>query len=200
VSSLKLAVADRRKDPIVSFPSALAWERWLEEHHVTAAGVWLKLPKKGSPAPGPSYAEALEVAICFGWIDGQKAAHDAGAWLQRFTPRRPRSKWSQVNRDKASRLIDEGRMRPAGLEQVELARADGRWDAAYEPQSTASVPDDLAVELDRSPKAAAFFATLNGINRYAILYRIHDAKRPDTRAKRIRKFVEMLERGEKIHP
>ncbi|MDQ6776190.1 MAG: YdeI/OmpD-associated family protein [Actinomycetota bacterium] len=194
-------MADPRKDlPIVSVASALEWEQWLDEHHLTADGVWLKLAKKGSPTPSPSQAEAVETALCFGWIDGQGAPHDDTSWLQRFTPRRKRSKWSQVNREKATRLIAEGRMRPAGLDQVELAKSDGRWDAAYEPQSTATVPDDLAAALEQSPAAAAFFATLNRINRYAILYRIHDAKRPETRARRIRKFVEMLERGEKIHP
>jgi uncharacterized protein YdeI (YjbR/CyaY-like superfamily) len=185
---------------IVSVASAREWEQWLEEHHRSAPGVWLKLAKKGSPTSSPSQAEAVETALCFGWIDGQGAPHDDTAWLQRFTPRRARSKWSQVNREKALRLIDEGRMRPAGLEQVELARSDGRWEGAYEPQSTATVPDDLAAELERSPKAAAFFATLNRVNRYAILYRLHDAKRPETRARRLRKYVEMLERGEKIHP
>jgi uncharacterized protein YdeI (YjbR/CyaY-like superfamily) len=207
-------VAGPRPDlPIVSFASALEWERWLEENHQTSPGVWLMIPKKpasaqpasaqpasAQPAPGPSYADALEVALCFGWIDGQKAAHDAAAWRQRFTGRGPRSRWSRINRDKAERLIAEGRMRPAGLEQVELARGDGRWDAAYEPQSTATVPEDLAAELERSPAAAAFFASLNSVNRYAILYRIGDAKRPETRAKRIRRFVEMLENGEKLHP
>jgi uncharacterized protein YdeI (YjbR/CyaY-like superfamily) len=194
-------MADRRPDlPIVSFAAAAEWERWLEEHHETSAGAWVKIAKKDSPTPGISYAEALEVAICFGWIDGQKAPHDSAAWLQRFTRRGPRSKWSKINRDKATRLIEEGRMRPAGLEQVERARSDGRWERAYESQSTAEVPEDLAAELARSPKAAAFFATLNRVNRYAILYRIGDAKRPDTRARRIRKFVEMLERGEKLHP
>ena len=185
--------------PIVFFASPLEWEQWLEENHLSAAGVWLKLAKKGS-APGPSYAEALEVALCFGWIDGQKAARDDTAWLQRFTPRGPRSKWSRINTEKATRLIAEGRMRPAGLDQVEFARSDGRWERAYEPQSTAAVPADLAAELERSPAAAAFFATLNRVNRYAILYRIDEAKRPETRVRRIRKFVAMLERGEKIHP
>ena len=192
--------APRPDLPIVSCASAREWELWLEEHHRAADGVWLKIAKKGSPTPSPSQAEAVESALCFGWIDGQGAPHDDTAWLQRFTPRRKRSKWSQINTEKAMRLIAEGRMRPAGLEQVELAKDDGRWEAAYEPQSTAVVPDDLAAEFDRSPQAAAFFATLNRVNRYAILYRIHDAKRPETRAKRIRKFVEMLERGEKIHP
>ncbi|MEA2198636.1 MAG: hypothetical protein QOJ25_2687 [Solirubrobacteraceae bacterium] len=190
-----------RKDlPIVSFATALEWERWLEQHHGSAAGAWLKFAKKGSGDESVSQAEAVEVALCFGWIDGQAAPHDEAAWLQRYTPRRPRSKWSQINREKATRLIDEGRMRPAGLTQVELAQADGRWEAAYEPQSRATVPEDLAAELERRPEAAAFFATLNRVNRYAILHRIHDAKRPETRARRIQKFVEMLERGEKIHP
>jgi len=198
--------------PIVAFASSLEWEQWLEENHLSSPGVWLKIPKKPppkpppkpkpppNPHPRPTYAEALEVAICFGWIDGQKAAHDADAWLQRFCGRGPRSRWSRINREHARRLIAEGRMRPAGLEQVELARGDGRWDAAYEPQSTATVPDDLAAELERSPGAAAFFATLSSVNRYAILYRVGEAKRPETRAKRIRRFVEMLERGEKLHP
>lgn len=189
--------------PILSPVSAREWEQWLETNHPTSAGVWLKIPKKGSATSkhsGPSYAEALEVALSFGWIDGQKAAHDDAAWLQRFTRRGPRSKWSRINREKATRLIAEGRMRPAGLEQVELARDDGRWESAYEPQSTATVPPDLAAELERKPAAKAFFATLSSVNRYAILYRIGDAKRPETRAKRILRFVEMLERGEKLHP
>ncbi|HWF74941.1 MAG TPA: YdeI/OmpD-associated family protein [Solirubrobacteraceae bacterium] len=186
--------------PVLSFASASGWEQWLEANHDAVSGVWLKFAKKGSPTPSLSQAEAVETALCFGWIDGQAAPHDDVAWLQRFTPRRSRSKWSQINRDKATRLIAEGRMRPAGHTQVELAKSDGRWEAAYEPQSTAQIPDDLAAELERSPKAAAFFATLNRVNRYAILYRIHDAKRPETRARRIVKFVEMLERGEKIHP
>jgi uncharacterized protein YdeI (YjbR/CyaY-like superfamily) len=195
------AIADRLEDlPIVSFASALEWEQWLDEHHLSADGVWLKLAKKNSGVPSLSQAVAVEVALCFGWIDGQGAPHDDTSWLQRFTPRRSRSKWSQINREKATRLIAEGRMRPAGVEQVELARGDGRWERAYAPQSTAAVPDDLAAELERSPAAAEFFATLNGVNRYAILYRIGDAKRPETRARRIRKFVEMLERGEKLHP
>jgi uncharacterized protein YdeI (YjbR/CyaY-like superfamily) len=186
--------------PILSFASAREWEVWLEEHHATAAGVWLKLAKKGSPAASVSQAEAVVVALCFGWIDGQAAPDDEAAWLQRFTPRRPRSKWSRINRERATRLMEEGRMRPAGREQVERARADGRWDAAYEPQSAATVPDDLKAELERSPKAAEFFATLNRLNRYSIIFRVNDAKRPETRARRIQKFVEMLARGEKLHP
>jgi uncharacterized protein YdeI (YjbR/CyaY-like superfamily) len=194
-------VAEQHKGlPILSPSSALEWERWLEEHHRSASGVWLKIAKKGSATTSPTYAEALDAALCFGWIDGQKASYDEFAWLQRFTGRTRRSKWSRINCEHATRLTAEGRMRPAGLEQVELARADGRWDAAYEPQSTSTVPDDLAAALERSPAAASFFATLSRLNRYAILYRIADAKRPETRARRIARFVEMLERGETPYP
>jgi uncharacterized protein YdeI (YjbR/CyaY-like superfamily) len=194
-------VAARRDAlPILAPPSALAWEQWLDEHHGSSPGVWLLIPKKGATTPGPTYAEALEVAICFGWIDGQKASHDDAAWLQRFTARGTRSRWSKINREHATRLMAAGRMRPAGLEQVELARGDGRWEQAYESQRTATVPDDLAAALQADPDAANNFATLDSGNRYAILYRIADAKRPETRAKRIRQFVEMLARGERLHP
>lgn len=192
---------ERRQDlPILPFASAEAWERWLEENHAEAAGVWVKFAKKGSGTPTVSTKEAIEVALCFGWVDGQLAPYDEAWWLVRYTPRQPRSKWSQLNRERATRLATEGRMRTAGAREVELAQADGRWDAAYAPQSTASVPDDLAAALAANPEAAAFFATLNRVNRYAILYRIDDAKRADTRAKRIEKFVQMLARGERLHP
>ncbi len=147
-----------------------------------------------------TYDEAVEVALCFGWIDGQKAKAGDDAWRQRFTPRGPRSKWSKINRSKAEALIERGAMKPAGMRAVELAKADGRWDAAYDAQSTATVPADLQRELRRHPKAKAFFATLDSANRYAILYRIQDAKKPETRARRIESFVAMLERHEKLHP
>ena len=147
-----------------------------------------------------SYAEAVELALMYGWIDGQvKRSEEAGFYLQRFTPRRARSKWSQINRDKALALIESGRMRPAGLAEVERARADGRWDAAYAPPSRMEVPDDLRRALDATPAAAAAFAGLSGQNRYAILFQVHDAKRPETRARRIQRFVEMLARGETPH-
>ena len=146
-----------------------------------------------------SYAEALEVALCFGWIDSQKRGFDEECFLQRFTPRRPRGRWSRINREKAEALIEPGRMRPAGLAEVEAAKADGRWDAAYEGQRTAEVPADLQRELDARPAAREFFATLDSANRYAIVYRLGEAKKPETRERRLRKFVEMLERGEKIH-
>jgi uncharacterized protein YdeI (YjbR/CyaY-like superfamily) len=186
--------------PVVGFASAQAWLAWLEENHDGSAGLWLKIAKQGAPAPTVSYAEAVEVALCYGWIDGQKGRLDEHYWLQRFTPRKAGSKWSKINREKAERLIGADLMRPPGLRQVEAARADGRWEAAYQGQATATVPPDLAQALEGNPEAAAFFATLTGVNRYAILYRIQDAKRPQTRAARIEKFVAMLARHETIHP
>ena len=182
------------------FASQTDWEAWLESHHANTAGIWIKLAKKASGIPSVSYKEALETAICYGWIDGQKAALDDQHWLQRFTPRGPKSIWSRVNRDKATELLVAGRMRPAGIRQIELSQADGRWEAAYDPQSTIAVPDDFAKELEMHPPAKAFFSTLNSINRYAILHRIQTAKRPETRANRIHTFIEMLLRHEQIHP
>ena len=185
--------------PTLPFASAAAWEAWLEAEHARAAGVWLRIAKRESGIATVTVAEAVEGALCFGWIDGQVASHDADWFLQRYTPRRPRSRWSRINRDRALELIAAGRMRPAGLAQVEAARADGRWEAAYASASTATVPDDLRAALDANPAAAAFFATLRGANRYAILYRVQDAKRPETRARRIDRFVTMLARGETLH-
>lgn len=173
---------------------------WMRDHHDASAGIWLKLAKKGSGLTTTTYDEALEVALAFGWIDGQKRPGDETYWLQGFTRRRPRSPWSRRNRDKAEALIEAGAMEPSGLAEVERARADGRWERAYEGQRTAEPPPDLLEALERHPAAKAFFATLNGVNRYAILYRIQDAKRPETRARRIAKFVDMLERSEKLHP
>jgi len=185
--------------PVVSFASAADWDRWLTEPG-RAAGVWLRIAKKGAGVASVSYAEAVEVAIRHGWIDGQKAPLDDRFWLQKFTPRRPRSRWSERNRDIAVRLVEDGRMTPAGLAEVEAARADGRWERAYAPASTATVPDDLREALDATPKAAEAFDALDGANRYAILYRVQDARRPETRARRIATFVEMLARGERLHP
>jgi uncharacterized protein YdeI (YjbR/CyaY-like superfamily) len=186
--------------PIIPFASRDAWGAWLEEHHATSAGLWLKIAKKGSGIESVSYAEALEAALCYGWIDGQKASFDERYWLQRFTPRRARSKWSKVNRQKATELIEAGKMKPAGLREVERAKADGRWDAAYDAQSTATVPDDLRRELENNEPAREFFATLDGRNRYAILYQIQDAKKPETRTRRIEKYVAMLSEQKKIYP
>ena len=186
--------------PVVAFPSPQTWETWLEANHDTSPGVWLKIAKKDSGERTVSYSDALEVALCFGWIDGQKAALDDTHWLQRFTPRRARSKWSRINRDKASALIESGQMRPAGLREVELARADGRWDAAYEGQRSSTVPPDLAAALAANDEARAFFGKLSSANRYAILYRVNEAKRPETRARRIATFVTMLAEHQTIHP
>jgi len=185
--------------PILPFRSSAEWESWLEENHGDAAGLWLKIAKKASRIETVTYAEALDVALCFGWIDGQRGRFDDEWFVQRFTPRRARSRWSQINRDKVEQLIADGRMRPAGLREIERAKDDGRWDAAYASQSTIEVPDDLQQALDTNPAAKEFFATLSGSNRFAILYRIHDAKRAETRTRRIEKFVAMLARGETIH-
>lgn len=183
---------------VLEFASGNEWDAWLAENHGSAREAWLRLAKKGSDAVTVSRADALEVALCYGWIDGQAAGQDEAYWLQRFTPRTRRSKWSMINCDAAERLIRSGSMKPAGLAAVEAAKADGRWEAAYAPPSTIEVPQDLLDRLSLSPEAESFFHGLNAQNRYAILYRIHDAKKPETRARRIEKFVGMLERGEKI--
>ena len=183
-----------------SFETSEAWAAWLEEHHGEPDGLWLKIAKKASGVATVTHAEALDVALAYGWIDGQRKALDETWFLQRFTPRRPRSRWSKINRAKATELIERGEMKPSGLAEVELAKADGRWDAAYDSHRTATVPDDLQAALDANPAAKQFFATLNSQNRYAILYRVNDAKRPETRARRIAQFVEMLAKEEKLYP
>jgi uncharacterized protein YdeI (YjbR/CyaY-like superfamily) len=182
-----------------TFATDADWEAWLEEHHATSDGVTVRIAKKGSGVATVAYPDVLDTAICFGWIDARRQALDDTFFLQRFTPRRARSRWSKINRDKAEALIAAGRMRPAGLAEVERAKADGRWEAAYAGQRSMTVPDDLQRELDARPEAAEFFAQLSSQNRYAILYRLHDAKRPETRARRLAKFVSMLEAGETIH-
>ncbi|HVQ44413.1 MAG TPA: YdeI/OmpD-associated family protein [Candidatus Saccharimonadia bacterium] len=184
--------------PILAFATPVDWEQWLAKNSASSGGLWLKIAKKSSHTPSVTYPQALDIALCYGWIDGQKNALDDHFWLQKFTPRRPKSAWSEINAAKAEQLITAGKMHPAGLAQVEVAKQDGRWAKAYASQSTATVPDDLAVALEANPKAKAFFAAINGSNRYAILYRIQDAKRPETRAARITKFVDMLARGETL--
>lgn len=186
--------------PALPFPSPGEWEAWLRENHAASRGVWLRMAKKGSGVPTVTYAEALDVALCYGWIDGQTKSEDETWYRQKFTPRAPRSLWSKKNREHVARLVEAGRMQPPGLAEVERAKADGRWDAAYDSPSTATVPDDLRAALDASPGAAAAFAALNGQNRYAILHRVQTAKKAETRAKRIAEFVAMLERGERLHP
>jgi uncharacterized protein YdeI (YjbR/CyaY-like superfamily) len=186
--------------PVMTFESTDAWDAWLAAHHAGSPGLWLKIAKKGTAGRTISYSEALDVALCHGWIDGQKGRHDDEYWLQRFTPRKPASSWSKINTERAAALIESGRMRPAGLREVERAQADGRWEQAYESQSRVTVPEDLARALAANERAAAFFATLDSANRYAILYRIGTAKKPETRAKRIDTFVAMLSEHKKIHP
>lgn len=183
----------------LEFPDRAAWERWLSDQHASSDGVWLKIAKKESGATTVTHADALEEALRYGWIDGQKGAHDESFWLQRFCPRGPRSKWSQVNCRKATELIEQGRMTQAGIAQVEAAKRDGRWGAAYAPQSTMTVPEDFQQALDASPHANEFFATLKSSERYSFLYRIYDAKRPETRARRIREYVAMLAERRTIH-
>ena len=171
----------------------------MDKHHAGAPGVWLRLAKKNAALRSLSYAEALDVALCYGWIDSQKKSHDESSWLQKFTPRGPKSLWSKINCEKVRGLSDAGRMRPAGLRAVERAQADGRWDAAYDSQRTASVPADLAAALEGNAAAKAFFSALDGANRYAVLFRVQTATTPAARAKRIAALVAMLARGEKIH-
>jgi uncharacterized protein YdeI (YjbR/CyaY-like superfamily) len=184
---------------VQSFASREEWRTWLAAHHAASPGLWLKIAKKDSGVDSVTYSEALDVALCFGWIDGQKDKLDAVHWLQRFTPRQPRGRWSKVNRERVEKLLADGEMEPAGLSQVDAAKGDGRWDTAYEGQRTAPVPEDLQRELDANRQARDFFATLDSANRYAILYRLHEARRPETRARRLAKFVAMLAAGEKIH-
>lgn len=182
------------------FAGPAEFEAWLEEHAEASPGLWLKIAKKGAPEPSVTYAQAVELALCFGWIDSQKRGLDETHFLQRFTPRRPRGRWSKINREKAEALEAAGALRPPGAAEVAAAKADGRWEAAYEGSRTATVPDDLQAELDANPTAAAFFAELDAANRYAIIWRLGEAKKPETRARRLAKFVAMLERGEKASP
>jgi uncharacterized protein YdeI (YjbR/CyaY-like superfamily) len=184
--------------PILAFADGAALEAWLAREPRDSAGFWLKLAKKASGIASVSKAEAVDAALCHGWIDGRMDPYDDRSWLIRFTPRRPRSKWSQVNCERVEALIAGGRMRPAGVAAVEAAKADGRWADAYPPHSRAEPPPELQAALNANPKAAAFFATLKGANRYGLVYRVLDAKRPETRAKRVAQFVAMLERGETL--
>ena len=185
--------------PILAFADAATLEGWLQGQPARSPGLWIKLAKAASGIASVTKREAVDAALCYGWIDGQLDKYDNEHWLIRLTPRKPRSKWSQVNRTRATELLGAGRMRPRGLAQVEAAKADGRWDAAYAPASKAEVPADLQAALNQSPVAAGFFATLTGANRYAILYRIEAVKKQETRARKIADFVAMLERHETVH-
>lgn len=196
---MKKNAADAAELPILSFADPRAFSGWLAEHHASSNGIWLRLARKASGVASITYAEAVEVALAWGWIDGQKQRGDEASWLQKFTPRRAKSVWSRINREKALQLIEAGAMQPAGLAEVERAKRDGRWDVAYEPQSRATVPDDLQVALAKNARAAAFFETLDARNRYAVLWRVQTAKKAETRQKRIAQLVAMLARGEKVH-
>jgi uncharacterized protein YdeI (YjbR/CyaY-like superfamily) len=195
----KTAVTGSAPAAIRGFKTRKDFAAWLEKNHKTSPALWVRIAKKNSGVSSITYAEGVEVALCYGWIDAQKLPEDETAWLQRFMPRRPRSIWSKVNREKVLALIASGEMKPAGLEEIERARKDGRWEAAYDSPSAAAVPADFEKELDRHPKAKAFYKTLNRANSYAILWRLQTAKKAETRAKRMRSFIEMLEKGETLH-
>lgn len=185
--------------PVLAFSDADAFDRWLEAQPEDSPGLWIKFAKAGSAIQSISKAEAIDAALCHGWIDGQLDKYDDRYWLARFTPRKSRSKWSQVNRSRATELLNAGRVRDSGMAQIDAAKGDGRWDAAYAPASKAEVPADLQAALDESPEAGAFFATLTGANRYAILYRIGAVRKAETRKRKIAEFVAMLERHETLH-
>lgn len=187
-----------KNQPVMMFADQAAWGAWLAAEHGSSNGVWLRLAKKAGPLRSPTYAEALDEALCYGWIDGQKYSYDEHSWLQKFTPRRPKSLWSQVNREKVAALIANGKMRPAGQAEIDRAQADGRWEAAYPSQSTAEIPDDFQAALDAQPGASQFFAGLTSAQRYSFLFRIITAKKAETRAKRIAEFAALLGRGEKL--
>lgn len=190
--------ADAASTPTL-FRNAKAFETWLRKHHAASDGLWLRIAKRGAEEPSVSYPEAVEIALCWGWIDGQRKAFDDQHFLQRFTPRRARSVWSKINIDKVAALIEAGRMQPPGHAQIEAAKADGRWARAYDGARTSAVPEDFQAALAAAPAAKAFFATINAANRYAVLWRIQTAVKPETRARRIARLVEMLARGETIH-
>jgi uncharacterized protein YdeI (YjbR/CyaY-like superfamily) len=186
--------------PVLAFPDQTALEEWLETEHAAAPGVYVKLAKKGAGVPSVTYLEVVESCLCFGWIDGRSNRLDDRFHLQRITPRRPKSVWSQKNVERVEALLEAGRMRPAGIAAVEAARADGRWDRAYAGSATITVPDDLAAALDAEPVVRAEFESLDGANRYAVLWRVHTAATPTTRAKRIAAAVQLLREGRRIHP
>ena len=186
--------------PIIFFESQSAFEGWLNTNATTAPGVWLQLAKKNSGIASISYDEAVESALCYGWIDSQGKSFDDKTWIQKYTPRGKKSIWSKVNKEKAEVLLTNGRMTPAGLQAIELAKQNGNWDKAYEPQSTASLPEDFAAMLENNAKAKVFYDSLNSRNKYAILFRLQHASKLETRLKRMQQFLEMLEKGEKIYP
>jgi uncharacterized protein YdeI (YjbR/CyaY-like superfamily) len=202
---MKPKTTEKRARPSVTnpliraFKDGKAWEAWLAKHQTATDGLWMRIARKASGTKSITYPEAVEIALCYGWIDGQKKPESETAWLQRFVPRRPRSIWSKINREKALGLIACGRMQPAGLQEIERAQQDGRWDAAYDSPKNAPIHPDFQKALDKNPRANAFFKTVNAANRYAIIWRLHTAKKAETRERLTRKFVEMLEKGETLH-
>ena len=195
----KMTTAAKTEFEILTFPTARDWERWLAKNTARSKGVWLQFFKKGSGITSITYADALNVALCFGWIDGQIKGHDEQSWIHKFTPRRPKSMWSKRNRDLIELLTRSGKMRPAGLKEVEAAKADGRWDRAYDSPGKMTVPEDFLKALAKNPKAMKFFKNLNKANTYAITWRLQTAKRPETRQKRMKAIIEMLAGGKKLH-
>ena len=196
---MKSVVNVRSELKVKLFKNEGDWATWLDKNHTISSGLWLRIAKKAADIKSVTYAEALEMALCYGWIDGQKKPYDEFTWLQKFTPRGARSIWSAINREKAGGLIRNGQMKPAGLKAIERAKENGQWEAAYDSQSKITLPEDFQTELDKNANAKAFFATLNSVNRYAILFRLQTAKKPETRAKRMRQFIVMLEKHEKLH-
>jgi len=191
--------SDKPDLPVIPFSSPSEWEQWLKQNYSVSKGIWLQMYKKGSGIASVYYAEALDVALCYGWIDGQLKSVDELSYMQRFTPRRPKSIWSKRNIEHITRLTKEGRMKPAGLKEAEAAKNDGRWELAYDPQGSMTVPDDFLSELSKEKKALIFYESLNKANKYAIAWRIQTAKRPETKEKRMKEILEMLARGEKFH-
>lgn len=185
--------------PIIAFEMPAKWEKWLAENHTQPNGIWLRIFKKGSNAASITYAEALDEALCYGWIDGQKNKYDDESYLQKFTPRRKRSLWSKVNTQHVERLTKAGKMKHAGLKEIERAKADGRWEQAYDSHRDMTVPEDFLLELEKNPEAKTFFETLNKTNLYSIAFRLQTAKKPETRRKRMDEILEMLSKGEKFH-
>jgi uncharacterized protein YdeI (YjbR/CyaY-like superfamily) len=190
---------EKKKGVVRAFRDAKAWESWLAKNQTATDGLWMRIAKKASGTKSITYTEAVEVALCYGWIDGQKKPESETTWLQRFVPRRPRSVWSKINRERGLGLIACGRMQPSGLGEIERAKQDGRWEAAYESPKNAPIHPDFQTALDRNPRAREFFKTVNAANRYAIIWRLHTAKKAETRERLTRKFIEMLEKGETLH-
>ena len=185
--------------PVKLFKDRKAWETWLRKHSAASKGVWVRLARKAADLKSADRADILELALCYGWIDGQARSHDAESWLQKFVPRGPRSIWSKINRESALALIKSKKMQPAGLAAISRAKENGQWDAAYDSPKSAAPAADFLAALDQNPKAKAFFATLKGQNRYAVLFRIQTAKKPETRQRRIDQFVAMLAKKETFH-